>query len=137
MNKLTALSLLKVAYKPHIATVIITDQTSVISELVSELKKTGLKHNIKGYTKNRILFEQGGSVHCIAKEEPESGLCGLKYSQMIYDGPSSEMNNELWSNIVPILACQSNAVDKRVKEELGQIPEEWSEGYKSKLFFVE
>jgi hypothetical protein len=137
MNKLTALSLLKVAYKPHIATVIITDQTSVISELVSELKKTGLKHNIKGYTKNRILFEQGGSVHCIAKEEPESGLCGLKYSQMIYDGPSSEMNNELWSNIVPILACQSNAVDKRVEEELGQIPEEWGEGYKSRLFFVE
>jgi hypothetical protein len=139
MNKLTALTLLKITKNPHYTIIVIGDSGNLIKTLREELINTGHKNWIKGYTKERLLTEQGGAVFFVNKKTRHAALCGARPDQIIFEGKKKELTPDDILAIYPIVNfTRSEPILKYVLEEFGDIPEHWIEGFQSgNVFFTE
>lgn len=133
INNITALCLLRIADNPMKQIVVYSDNKLVIKQTHEALKEANLKHYIAGYTKSRIVFEQGGSLNFVPRYN-ELALCGINPDEILVDGSIESLSMDEKMDILPLASLVKNPALKYInKFEHLDVPNKWL----NNLFFSE
>lgn len=135
MNSITALCLLRVTENPTKQIIVLSDNQCVIQQTYEAIKKAGLKHYVSGYTKSRLLLQQGGSLLFINRGD-EKALCGISPDEVIVDGSFNDITMDEKMALIPVISSMHSPAMKYIMDNYeGKIQNEWLGGEHGPIYF--